>query len=680
MAKKRERALLIAEKPSLMAAIRQGYLTDREKIPYDIDFMAQAGHLMTLKMPNEIDKDRYSWKESNLPFVFDYQYKVSNASAYKRLKEIRDAVRSGKYDFIIHAGDPDQEGELLIRETLDSIKNTLPVKRFWSNDLTVDAVTDALKDMNDDSEYDDLYHAALVRQRADYDFGMNLTTAATLKYGGYRNIMNVGRVKAPIMKMVVDREKEIENFTPKTDYRRAFTYKGCEFVGTRAFETEKEACLSKAPKSAEVISAESKTKKIKAPKLFKLSSLQAEAARVFHFNGAKTLSITQSLYQKKVTSYPRTDCEYIFSTTDLEGIAESTRKNMGIDKALLKRSASAIRSDIFYTNDKAASMEGHTAIIPTGRMSKLSPDEMKIYSLIARRFLAVFGEFKEVHQTRAEAVIDGEGKDIYSYSASETTNPGYEEILGRVQKKEGKVRDFEKGEVLKPVKFQIKEHTTKPPVRYNDASLILALDNPERVETDDGKAVRYRIGTPATRGNIIEQLVKGDFLTQDKKTKAYSPTEKARLLERNIGDTSLFNIRTSGEWESRLDDIRMGKTAYDRVEKELHEECVNVTADICKREPQKYIHKSAPEVPRKSTEEIRKYGRTDVNIPYSVKNLAKKEGARWDGKKKTWYFEGYSKEEVSKKASYIAKVAKMPVDQLLNTNKDEADLSDEMEM
>lgn len=578
------RAILIAEKPSLMREIRAAYSESRASVPMDIDFLAQAGHLIGLVMPGDSDPRYKKWSVSNLPITAPYTYHVLKGKE-KLVKDIQSAVHSGNYDLVIHAGDPDQEGELLVRETLEYIGNTLPVKRFWSNDITHPAIIKALNSMKDDSEYDDLYGAALTRQHSDYEFGLNITRAATVKLG---ELYRLGRVKAPIIRMIVDRERAIRDYVEKTTYRKRFVYQKADFVCEKEYEDEKSAMPSPVPAFCTVTEFRDQVKSTKAPKLFKLSTLQVEAHKELKFQAQKTLSVLQRLYEKQLTSYPRSDCEYISGNTDLTAIVKEAVQLTGVDRGLLCRNPGEVLSDKTYVNDKAIAKEGHTAIIPTGKQGQMDQDEQKLYSLIARRFLAVFAAPKKTRHLSAKA-LEGDGstcKDVYAYKASKILEPGYEAVLYPGKREKEEVLLFLKeGQILEPVSFSPKECVSKPPSRYNDGSLIKALDNPEDYKDESGSRVNYQIGTPATRANIIEECVKCGYFHREKG--AFYAEPKAEYVIDAIGDTVLFDITTSGQWEESLDNVRNGEMQALVVESRLKEQCDSVTRDIIGRDIEK---------------------------------------------------------------------------------------------
>lgn len=563
MAKKK--AYLIAEKPSLKREIEAVYKKHKDELDFEITFDNQAGHILGLKLPKEVDAEKYGggWKITNYPEVYPYEYKISSDKK-KMYNQIKDQVKKGGYDFIINAGDPDQEGQLLIDETLIHIGNKLPVKRFWSNDLTEGAILGALKNLQDNENYIHLYEAALARQHADYQFGMNCTGALTCKVG---DLCKVGRVKAPIISILAKRELEIANYVEKKTYKPAFRYKGCEFVKDEVFDTPEQA-LANVPKTeyADISDATYKVNKSKAPKLFKLSTLQTEAHKTLGWNGQKTLDVLQSLYEMKATSYPRTGCEYISSQVNIGGIAKRILSEVDVDVKLLVREPSDVAKDKTYANDKAIASEGHTAVIPTGNglASNASEDQRKLYDIVCKRFLAMFGPEKETMSVKVVGVPSGT-KDSYVFTESYDLKPGYELILNKGYKmKQGCGIEFKKGTNINPIEFFPKEIVSQKPSRYNDGSLIKALETPEKYEGEDGK-VAYKIGTPATRANIIEECQKNGYFTKTKGS--FVASEKAIALYQAFGNVvPMFMPIESGKWEETLDKLRNGEQSFEDVE------------------------------------------------------------------------------------------------------------------
>ena len=561
------KALLIAEKPSLMNEIKKVYKAHKSEFNFDIDFLAQAGHLVGLKSPKEINAEKYGrWNLGNFPEVYPYEYKI-NPGKEKLVKEIREAVKKGGYDFIIHAGDPDGEGELLVRLVLDFIGNKLPVKRFWTNDLVEGAIVGALKNLQPDENYDHIYEAALVRQHSDYQFGMNSTGTVTCKAGG--DLCRLGRVKAAIVALICIRELEIINYVEKKTYKPAFRYKDCDFILDKVFETPQQA-LAVVPKTeyADIKDAKYEVKHAKAPKLFKLSTLQTEVHSQLKWSGAKTLEVLQTLYEEKAVSYPRTSCEYISSQVNIGRIAKCVLSEIDVDRDLMVRDPKDVSKDKIYANDKAIAAEGHTAIIPTGEGLKkgATKDQIALYEIICRRFLAMFGPVKETMSVKVTGVPTG-NKDPYVFSESYDIKPGYELILNPGYKmKTGHDIKFETGQSIHPIEFFAKEIVSQKPSRYNDGSLIKAMENPEKFEGEEG-AVKYKIGTPATRANIIEECQKTGYFNKEKGS--FVATDKALAIYEAYKEVPMFIPIESGKWEEMFDQIRAGKTYYQEVEDSL---------------------------------------------------------------------------------------------------------------
>lgn len=578
------KALLIAEKPSLMRTIRDVYQSRRNEIGYEIDFVAQQGHLLGLKMPEEINPSHKRWSLDDLPLEVPHRYKVlSGRGQAIAVKQIKDAIASGNYDFIIHAGDPDQEGEILVRETLAYARNTLPVKRFWSNDTTAPAVFDALTHLQEDSDKDHLADAGFLRQGLDYDYGMNLTRAMTIKSDA---LIRMGRVKAALLKIICDREEEIENFVPSSTYERAFTYNNMQFVDDSAqFETADALMreMEHIPAFAEVVSCQTKAKVTKAPKLYKLSTLQSDACKV-GFTAATTLATLQSLYEKQMVSYPRTGCEYISSNVDVAGIYRSVSPLLGdvfTAHHLSPRSFSEITNDRTYCNDRAIASEGHTGIIPTGQIrGDLSPQEQRLYALIVRRFVAMCMPPKRSEVT--SVIAKDENGYRYEHRATNDLDPSFEYVLNpRYNRKEFTFHP-QAHDMLNPITFTPKEIAKKCPSRYNDGTLIAYMDNPKGYEDAEGHKVKYKIGTDATRSNIIDECIAGGYFVRE--GKSITPTGFARAVISQYGDLDVFNIDTSARWESLLEDVRTGETLRTAVETQMANALHENVADIKQRE------------------------------------------------------------------------------------------------
>lgn len=577
-------ALLIAEKPSLMRAVQDVYRKHRQEIGMNISFVAQVGHILGLKMPDEVNPVYKKWDLENLPLSVPFRYKVLNGK-YNMAKQIKDEIKSGKYDVIIHAGDAEQEGELLIRETLDYAHNELPVLRFWNNDLTEEGILASLRDLQNDNLKDALAAAGYIRQHEDYNYGINLTEAMTLKSG---TLVRMGRVKAAIVSSIVEREREIEEFVPSSTYQRAFVYEDAngqyQFVDeSETFETEEllAKSMTAIPTKAEVLTIKQEEKLSKAPKLYKLSSLQTDAFNKLHFSANKTLATLQSLYEKKVTTYPRSSCEYLTTNTDIADIYHQVKDLVPeLDSHnLTNRSFSSITSDKAVCNNAATSKEGHTAIIPTGKRASLTEDERKLYNLIVRRFVAVCLPPKKTLVTTITAKDENDYR--YVCKGVQDIAPSYEYVLNPNYQPKQFVFVPTAHSMLDPVTFEPKEIAKKCPSRYNEGSLIKFLAAAKTYEDAEGNKLSYSIGTEATRANIIKECMENNYFTSEGGT--FVPTDFAKTVIRDYGDLAVFDIETSAQWEAEMEAVRHGEAQASQVEASLNAAMIEMVNDIKER-------------------------------------------------------------------------------------------------
>ncbi len=614
-----KKALLIAEKPSLRREIEAVYKKHKSEIPYEITFMEQRGHLLTLKNPTELDDTLKKWDWDTLPIHPEeyggWQYKPISEkktgkflTSQERYEAIKKELSSGSYDFVINAGDPDQEGELLIRIVLSALKNKLPVKRYWTNALTEEKILDALKNLRDDDHEPELVHlldAAYARQHSDWRFGMNISRAATLKMGAR---CACGRVKTPILGIVCKREKEIANFVPSSCYGVKAVYSenfegqlydaGAEAEseekddaqkGLIWFETEAEAesLISSLPNSAKVSIFDSKREESYAPKLFKLATAQIAAGKL-GYNSAQTLELIQSLYEKGYLSYPRTDCEYISSTENLKACLKSAASipefasyvtsidNPTIGKVLHTKK---------WVNDAKLKESGHSAIIPTEKRpdySSLSPDEQKIYKLVCRQFIAIF--LPPLIQNKTTLITEI-GEYTFKSVGKTLVDAGYSVIFD-TKFKEMVVPDHSVGDILSVDNFDKVTKTTTCPKRYTDASLTAACENPVKYTEDEtlkGIMKKLKIGTPATRASIIQELIQKDkYLTisKEKKAEYIVPTPAGMIIYDNLKDCSICKVDMTGEWEEQLELIRTGKLALGDFENSMKSDVTSMVEEI----------------------------------------------------------------------------------------------------
>ena len=620
-----QHALLIAEKPDLMRQIEAVYNKNKNVIPYEITFCAQRGHLVTLMLPDEIDPAQKRWAWETLPFEPEncggWKYKVITEqkqgnflTSQERYKSIESELKSGKYDYVIHAGDPDQEGELLVRLVLEMAGNKLPVMRFWTNDLTEAHILNALQNLrNDDTDImlRNLSDAAYGRQHSDYRFGMNVSRAATLQMNA-RIAIACGRVKSPILAIVCKREDEIKNFKAKTVYGVKAEYSegfsGTLFSkenidesdsdedkknGVVWFETRNEAqeVINSLDDRASVIEYKSEEVSTYAPKLFKLATLQIEAGKL-GYNDGYTLQIIQGLYEKKLLSYPRTDCEFLSSNEDFYGILKALLAVPEFEpyiRGISNQAIERVRHTKKWINDKALEESGHSALRPTTLspdLSQLSEDEKTIYSIVCRRFVAMF--LPPLIQNKRRLVTDIDGKTFVS-TGKTVIDPGYSVIFG-TKFTDNVIPEHTVGDGIDVDSFDVTEKTSQCPKRYTSPDLIAVCENPAKFLEDEklkslGK--RLKIGTPATRSGIIEQLMNKDKyldIKREGKKNYIIPTDLGMAIIRNLGPCDICKVDLTGEWEEKLEDVRTGKMTLQKLEDEMRQGVRDMIADI-KRTP-----------------------------------------------------------------------------------------------
>ncbi|MEE0929962.1 MAG: DNA topoisomerase [Acutalibacteraceae bacterium] len=577
-----KRALLIAEKPSLMRTIKETY--DKTScLDYTITkFTAQAGHLVRLLLPSELDEEQKKWAWENLPFFPEehggWKYRIIEGKS-KLFNEIKQEVNSGNYDFIIHAGDPDSEGQLLVQLVLNQCKNKLPVKRFWSNDLTPRAIEHALKNLKDndnDKFLINLYEAALTRQKMDYLYGMNFSQAISLKTN---QTMSIGRVKTPVTKIIVDRENEIANFKPTTTYEVSVDYKqgfsgvlvneqgNVSFADKKAAERLTEALNS----IGEVVSIESKEEKTNPPAYFKLSTLQIAAGKAFGYNADKVLSIVQSLYEKKVMSYPRTSCEFLSSATDFKALLSSASvipELVPYIKKITDDDIRAIQANKRYCNDKKLQEAGHSALTLTEIAPKtLTTEEMNIYAMVAKQLVASFLPPLVENKTVVMTKVDDK---MFKSTGKVLVSAGFTTLLGKVKDKDDEDKSLpvlKEKQKVNVDKFNVNEKTTICPKHYSDADLIALMENPSKFLKDkslkDKLSGKLKIGTEATRAKEITDICGRTGYAEKRKGKGkseliYALPKSIGLIER-IKDFDIAAVDMTAQMEYKLELIRNGE-------------------------------------------------------------------------------------------------------------------------
>ena len=557
---------IIAEKPSVARDIARIVGADSKQDGYmeGNGYLVTwaMGHLIALAMPETYGFSAYKAEDLPIrpnPFQLvvrqvrkDKDY-ISDPAALKQLKVIRSCF--DKVDRIIVATDAGREGELIFRYIYSYLNCRKPFDRLWISSLTDRAIREGLSNLKAGSHYDNLYHSAKARSEADWLVGINASRALSIaRKGGY----SLGRVQTPTLAMVCRRYIENRDFSSAPYWKlSAFTEKegmSLKAVGCKDYENEALAQTALATlRSQSRLTVESVTRKVthtSPPLLYDLTALQKEANRRHSFSADKTLSIAQSLYEKKITTYPRTGSRYI-SEDVFEEVPVLLRK---IDKAL--------SNPLNRHSVDNAKVTDHHAIIPTGETpSGLSVDEATIYQMIVTRFLEAFSPDSEEERMQVKFT---DGTNTFTWKACRQISLGWKDVQqgADTQNENGKENEEQtlsalpsltEGEVLSLLNAEITEHKTKPKPLYTEATLLSAMENAGKdVEDAESKKAMAEcgIGTPATRANIIETLILRDYIRRNKK--AIIPTEKGLSVYEIVKDKKIANAEMTGSWELAL--------------------------------------------------------------------------------------------------------------------------------
>lgn len=590
------KALLIAEKPSLMRTIQDVYR--QINYPDTIIFKSFAGHIIGLKNPKDygvvdgVDWSNKLWNEDMIPMIpnkFLYQVSSDKKTMYR---DLTNEIASGDYDYIINACDPDREGNHIFQLFYNYSKCTLPIKRFWTNDLSFGNVENALRNLRYDGDglKPDLKHlteSAILRAWSDWLFGMNFTIGVSLQM---HTTVKIGRVKTATHMMLAQREDEIKNFVPKTTYELESIYKE-NFSGTLfdengniRFEKKDDAddILKKLGQTAIVESITTKKETTQAPQLYKLSDLQTDASKMFGYNADKVLDVAQSLYEKKVLSYPRTDCRYVgteltkgFSTL-LKSVATLKELEPYI-KNLSKQDLDNVAKNKRYVNDKELAKSGHYALSPTSvrpSWQTLTQEEKNILTIVYKRFLAIFLPPMICNKT---TLITNNNTYTFKTTGKELISKGYTEIYG-TNIIDNLLPNLKKGDIVNVDKFEMKEKTTTAPPRYTQGTLIAAMENPAKfLEDDNLKEIikeKQGIGTQATRSTIIRNLL-DDKYVEEKKGKGKASylyvTDLGMKIYENLKGEDFASVDMTGVWEEKLSKVAEGTYSFASYESELRQ-------------------------------------------------------------------------------------------------------------
>ena len=618
----------IAEKPSVARDIARiigansshdGYM---EGNGYQVTWT--FGHLCTLKEPGDYTPAWKPWALTQLPMVPSrFGIKLIDDNGIKKQFAIIERLMQAA-DGIVNCGDAGQEGELIQRWVMQKAQATCPVKRLWISSMTDEAIREGFANLKDQTDYQPLYLAGLSRAIGDWLLGMNATRLYTLKYGQNRQVLSIGRVQTPTLALIVNRQKEIENFKPEPYWVLATVYRDTTFTATKGKFTSKEegekAFATIEGKPFTVTKVEKKEGKEQPPQLYDLTSLQVDCNRKFSYSAEMTLNIIQSLYEKKFTTYPRVDTQYLSDDiypkcpqtlnglyqTKFGGVAPYAEFIKPIGGKPLKKT-----KRVFDTSK----VTDHHAIIPTGVIPQnLSDAEQRVFDLVARRFIAVFlPDCKFSTTTVLGEVIGEEDKVEFKVTGKEILDPGWRVVQGDRSQESGDrsqesgvsrnaeeesnlqtpdsptpdsstpertLPTFVKGESgdHKPT---LTEKWTIPPPYYNEASLLRAMETAGKFVEDETLRAAMKengIGRPSSRAGIIETLFKRHYIKRDKKRLIATPTgiELIDLIREEL----LKSCELTGIWEKKLRDIEHQKYDAKQFIDELKQQVADIVHEV----------------------------------------------------------------------------------------------------
>jgi len=582
----------IAEKPSVAREIaevlgatvkKNGYI---EGNGYQVTWT--YGHLCTLKEPHEYTPAWRSWNMSSLPMIPPrFGIKLIESDSYKQQFSIIEGLMQNA-DEVINCGDAGQEGELIQRWVMQKAGCKCPVYRLWISSLTEDAIREGFSKLKDQSEFTPLYEAGLSRAIGDWLLGMNATRLYTIKYGQNKQVLSIGRVQTPTLALIVNRQNEIDNFTPEPFWELKTVYRDTTFSSTKGKFTKKEegeAFLETVQASDFHVTDITKKKgKEYAPRLFDLTSLQVECNKKFAFTADETLKLIQSLYEKKVTTYPRVDTTFL--SEDIYPKVPNILKGLAGYEELTATLAGAKipKSKKVFDNAKVTD---HHAIIPTGVPARtLNENEKRVYDLVTRRFIAAFYPDCEISTTTVMGKVD---KVDFKVSGKQILAPGWRVVFGTEQKdtdaqeaddENGVLPDFIVGE-SGPHKPVLGEKWIQPPKLYTEATLLRAMETAGKLVDNDELRDALKengIGRPSTRAAIIETLFKRNYIRKERKN--LLPTATGRELIGTINEELLKSAELTGLWEKKLRQIERGQYEARQFLEELKQMLRSIVGNV----------------------------------------------------------------------------------------------------
>ncbi len=603
----------IAEKPSVAKDIariigatsaRDGYM---EGNGYQVTWT--FGHLCTLKEPNDYTENWKRWSLSALPMIpprFGIKL-IDDQGIKKQFAVIQRLMQSA--DGIINCGDAGQEGELIQRWVMQMAQAKCPVKRLWISSMTDEAIREGFASLKDQTNYQPLYLAGLSRAIGDWILGMNATRLYTLKYGQNRQVLSIGRVQTPTLALIVNRQKEIDQFTPEPYWVLSTIYRDTLFTATKGKFTSKdegEAAFSTIADKPFTVTSVEKKNGTEAPKqLFDLTSLQVECNRKFGYSAETTLNIVQSLYEKKLSTYPRVDTQYL--SDDIYPKCPSILAGLqGYDDVLAPLKGKNLKKSkkVFDTSK----VTDHHAIIPTGVPARALTDlERNVYNLIALRFIAVFypdckfstttvlGQVEEVEfKVSGKEILSPGWRQVYMRDTqTATTQRNADDADDTDESKKGDeertLPSFVKGE-SGPHTPTLTEKLTTPPKYYTEATLLRAMETAGKFVDDETLRAALKengIGRPSSRAGIIETLFKRRYIRRERKNLVATATG-IELID-TIHEELLKSCELTGIWEKKLRDIEHKKYDPAQFINELKQQITEIVNDVLRDNSNRHV-------------------------------------------------------------------------------------------
>ena len=643
----------IAEKPSVARDIariigatsqRQGYM---EGNGYQVTWT--FGHLCELKMPDDYTPMWKAWSLASLPIIpqrFGIKL-IEQSSIKQQFAVIQQLMKNA--EGIINCGDAGQEGELIQRWVMQKAGATCPVKRLWISSMTDEAIREGFEKLKDQNEYQPLYMAGMSRAIGDWLLGINATRLYTVKYGQNRQVLSIGRVQTPTLAMIVNRQKEIDNFKPEPYWVLATIYRDTQFTATSGKFVSKEesekAFATIADKPFYVTDIQKKNGTETPRQLYDLTSLQVDLNRKYGFSAEKSLNLIQSLYEKKVTTYPRVDTQYLSDDIypkcpqTMNGLFKTTFNGQYPYAELVKTlSGKPLKKSkrVFDTSK----VTDHHAIIPTGVPPRgLTDDEQKVFDLVARRFIAAFypdckfatttvlGKVEDIEFKASGKLITDQGwRVVYAEqntadTQEKTINP--QETTAESNSEERTLPDFAKGESGAHTPT-LTEKITTPPKHYTEASLLRAMETAGKFVDDDELRSAMKengIGRPSSRAGIIETLFKRNYIKREKKNLVATPTG-IELID-IIHEELLKSPELTGIWEKRLRDIEHGKGSPEEFINGLKEQVTQIVKQVIADNTNRHVtaapaadeKKQSPKGDKKTSETANKRFRAGMKCP-----------------------------------------------------------------